>query len=63
MQSDQTMERYLSILGVEAGPPGFDHLSRLVQAQIMRVPFYDPMPRDFDREAIADIPLQADIYS
>jgi N-hydroxyarylamine O-acetyltransferase len=32
-------ERYLSILGVEAGPPGIKHLSRLVQAQIMRVPF------------------------
>ena len=39
MQSDQTFDRYLSILGVEARPPGIEHLSRLVQAQIMRVPF------------------------
>ena len=32
-------ERYLSILGVEAGSPSLDHLTRLVAAQIIRVPF------------------------
>ncbi len=39
MKRDETLERYLSILGVEAGQPGIEHLSRLVQAQITRVPF------------------------
>jgi N-hydroxyarylamine O-acetyltransferase len=32
-------DRYLSILGVELEPPGIEHLSRLVQAQMTRVPF------------------------
>jgi len=32
-------ERYLSILGIEPEEPSLDHLSRLVRAQLMRVPF------------------------
>ncbi len=32
-------ERYLLILGVEAAPLGLDHLTRLVGAQLMQVPF------------------------
>jgi N-hydroxyarylamine O-acetyltransferase len=34
-----TFERYLAILGVEPESPSLDHLSRLVRAQITRVPF------------------------
>jgi arylamine N-acetyltransferase len=34
-----TFERYLSILGVRKEPPSFDHLKRLVHAQITLVPF------------------------
>ena len=32
-------DRYLALLGVEAEQPSFDHLSRLVEAQLTRVPF------------------------
>ena len=39
MTSSSSFERYLSILGVEAAPPGLDHLTRLVGAQLIRVPF------------------------
>ena len=39
MISAGPFERYLSILGVEAAPPGLVHLGRLVGAQLMRVPF------------------------
>ena len=31
----ETCERYLSILEVEAGPPSFDHLRRLVHAHVL----------------------------
>jgi arylamine N-acetyltransferase len=34
-----TYERYLSILGVAPAPPSFDHLRRLVCAQLIQVPF------------------------
>ncbi|MBD3872676.1 MAG: arylamine N-acetyltransferase, partial [Acidobacteria bacterium] len=39
MADAKTFERYLSILGIEAAPPGLDHLHRLVSAQLTRVPF------------------------
>ena len=39
MTRPDTFERYLSILGIEPAPPSLDHLSRLVRAQIIRVPF------------------------
>ncbi len=39
MERNETFDRYRSILGVEAGRPGLEHLSRLVQAQVTRVPF------------------------
>ena len=39
MISASPFERYLSILGVEAAPPALDHLTRLMGAQLMRVPF------------------------
>jgi len=39
VERHETFERYLSILGVEAEPPGIEHLSRLVHAQMTRVPF------------------------
>jgi len=39
MERDEIFERYLSILGVEAEPPGIEHLSQLVHAQVTRVPF------------------------
>jgi arylamine N-acetyltransferase len=35
----EIFKRYLSVLGVKAGPIGIDHLARLVEAQITRVPF------------------------
>jgi len=35
----QTFDRYLSILEVDAEPPGIEHLTRLVRAQVNRVPF------------------------
>ncbi len=35
----ETFKRYLSILGVEPRPPSLDHLRRLVNAQIIQVPF------------------------
>jgi len=34
-----TYRRYLAILGVKAEPPSLNHLTRLVHAQITRVPF------------------------
>ncbi len=39
MADAKTIERYLSILGIETAPPGLDHLTRLVRAQLTRVPF------------------------
>ena len=39
MNRQKTYERYLSILEIEPEPPSLDHLSRLVRAQITRVPF------------------------
>ncbi len=39
MRQCETFERYLSILGVEAERPSLDHLTRLVRAQVIRVPF------------------------
>ena len=39
MTSPETFERYLSILGIEQEKPSFDHLRRLVRAQLIRVPF------------------------
>ena len=39
MADAKIFERYLSILGIEAAPPGLDHLHRLVRAQLTRVPF------------------------
>ena len=39
MQRDLVVKRYLSLLGIEPAPPSLDHLSRLVTAQLIRVPF------------------------
>ena len=39
MTRSETFERYVAILGVESESPSLDHLSRLVRAQITRVPF------------------------
>ena len=39
MTGSDTFERYLSILGIGPERPSFDHLRRLVRAQIIRVPF------------------------
>jgi len=39
MTGSDAYERYLSILGVEPETPSFDHLCRLVRAQLTRVPF------------------------
>jgi N-hydroxyarylamine O-acetyltransferase len=39
MTVQAVFNRYLSILGIDAEPPGIDHLNRLVRAQLIRVPF------------------------
>ena len=39
MTQTNTYRRYLAILGVKAEPPSLNHLTRLVHAQITRVPF------------------------
>lgn len=39
MAAARSFDRYLGILGVAAEPPAADHLSRLVGAQLVRVPF------------------------
>jgi arylamine N-acetyltransferase len=39
MATARSFDRYLAILGVAATPPAPDHLTRLVGAQLVRVPF------------------------
>lgn len=39
MTDTRLLDRYVGLLGAEAGPTSLDHLGRLVRAQLTRVPF------------------------